>query len=616
MFPHFVRYCLILLCSGLLAQTQVRMEIDLTYDDRGRVESITHPGGKVQRYSYNPQGDHVTVRYDNQLIVSDTGYWHGGLPASIEVAAYGSMPKVTLTRAYDVLSRVTELKLSASGTTRYRAHDLTYNAWGFIASLNRTDPGIDATWTYAYGSSGELTSFAVSGTGTNHYTYDNNGNLTARSGLGGSGLELPAMASVSYDQSSNRRQGWSYDADGNLLEDDHYRYRYNALGRVSDVFEKDKPFPKFSFLYNGFGHRVREINDTGIIWSARLPDGQLITQEIHEPRLDGSFSITRKDYIYLNGYPLLTVTHYPDGTATRQYRFPDRMGHAAVVVDEENSFTWEYREYSPYGHQMMNEDPGVVTHEYTGHERDDTGWDYMLARYYHWQPGRFNRPDPGFDFDPLNPMSYNLYQYGRNNPVNGWDPTGEIWNYVIGGLIGGAADLGAQLIRNGGDFSKVDYFDVAVSTGLGALSPAAALEQAIAKSSGKEIAKIVAKEIASETVENIAGLPMPTPKKVRNPWGKKGGPLHQQKVKDISADIKERELNFKTEFHVRTPDGKKSRRFADVAALDDGDNLVELHQVGKQTKKGIPVKRERDARDDLQDATGVDVQFTPYNDNK
>jgi len=60
------------------------------------------------------------------------------------------------------------------------------------------------------------------------------------------------------------------------------------------------------------------------------------------------------------------------------------------------------------------------------HERDEeTGLDYMLARYYAASMGRFLRVDPGFDAHPENPQSWDLYAYVRNNPATSVDPDGQ-----------------------------------------------------------------------------------------------------------------------------------------------------------------------------------------------
>ena len=61
--------------------------------------------------------------------------------------------------------------------------------------------------------------------------------------------------------------------------------------------------------------------------------------------------------------------------------------------------------------------------------RDDTGLDYLRARYYDSQGGTFLTEDsyPGEDTDPL---SQNRYSYVQNNPVNYTDPSGHFRNSI------------------------------------------------------------------------------------------------------------------------------------------------------------------------------------------
>jgi len=62
----------------------------------------------------------------------------------------------------------------------------------------------------------------------------------------------------------------------------------------------------------------------------------------------------------------------------------------------------------------------------SGKERDaETGLDDFGARYYGSAMGRFTSPDRPFaDQNPADPQSWNLYTYGRNNPLRYFDPTG------------------------------------------------------------------------------------------------------------------------------------------------------------------------------------------------
>jgi RHS repeat-associated protein len=68
----------------------------------------------------------------------------------------------------------------------------------------------------------------------------------------------------------------------------------------------------------------------------------------------------------------------------------------------------------------------------SGKERDETGLDYFGARYYSGPHGRFISADNGIDQHPLNPQSWNLYAYARNNPITLVDPNGR---YVCGGSM-------------------------------------------------------------------------------------------------------------------------------------------------------------------------------------
>jgi hypothetical protein len=102
-----------------------------------------------------------------------------------------------------------------------------------------------------------------------------------------------------------------------------------------------------------------------------------------------------------------------------------------------------------------------------------------------------------------------------------------------------------------------------------------------------------------------------------NPNGKKGGIPHQTVAKSVEQDIQKRGLKVGTEVKYDTPDGTKKTRYADVVAIDPvTEQIVEVHQVGKQNKNGTAISRERKAMDDIigsDDYNGATVIFHPYN---
>ena len=100
---------------------------------------------------------------------------------------------------------------------------------------------------------------------------------------------------------------------------------------------------------------------------------------------------------------------------------------------------------------------------------------------------------------------------------------------------------------------------------------------------------------------------------MRNPYGRLGGPKHRAEVDKISQEIIAKGLQPKTEYQVETPEGVKSCRFLDVVALDLQTEVpIEFYQVGRQTKRGLPVSRERQAIADIEKMTGITVQFRAY----
>jgi hypothetical protein len=102
-------------------------------------------------------------------------------------------------------------------------------------------------------------------------------------------------------------------------------------------------------------------------------------------------------------------------------------------------------------------------------------------------------------------------------------------------------------------------------------------------------------------------------RRVRNPYGRLGGPAHQNKVQNVALDIENRGFQAQTEFKIDTPNGVKLYRFADVVAMDIFTGLlVEIHQIGVSTKKGLPVSRERKAIRDIEIATGQKVIYHSY----
>jgi len=84
-------------------------------------------------------------------------------------------------------------------------------------------------------------------------------------------------------------------------------------------------------------------------------------------------------------------------------------------------------------------------------------------------------------------------------------------------------------------------------------------------------------------------------KKVPNPWGRRGSPAHTDKV--LEAEKRLGDKGWKTISGGSLPEEKVGNRYPDLV-MKKGDDQIAV-QVGRGTRGGIPVIRERRAMDDL-----------------
>ena len=134
----------------------------------------------------------------------------------------------------------------------------------------------------------------------------------------------------------------------------------------------------------------------------------------------------------------------------------------------------------------------------------------------------------------------------------------------------------------------------------------AKVPSAAGKATQEELARFENEGGGQPQGQTVAKKPVP------NPHGKLGGPAHRAEVNKVVKDIESRGLRAVKEERIGTPGGAKQDRYADVVAKDEQDRVVEIHQVGRQTKGGSPVARERAAIRDIEKATGTKVKFHKY----
>lgn len=116
-----------------------------------------------------------------------------------------------------------------------------------------------------------------------------------------------------------------------------------------------------------------------------------------------------------------------------RYYHLDALGSVRALSDAGGTVI-ERHDYLPYGEECTtgtcSTNPGLGTggpRKFTGKERDvETGLDYFGARYHGSRLARFTSIDPVTTWkDNLaDPLRWNRYAYGRNNPLRYVDPDG------------------------------------------------------------------------------------------------------------------------------------------------------------------------------------------------
>lgn len=351
----------------------------LSYAPHGAVTEKALGNGLVDRTSYNNrlQPDSLS------LSMSQSSLWllrneFRSLPGSTDnngniwkqtLTLPGLSGPISVTYGYDRINRLATFSESNPLNSSIASQSYGYDRWGNRATI---------AYTYLPQGSNPVTSLASFNTGNNRQpgTFDDSGNLK-----------------------SDGLRTHSYDAEGLMTS--------STGGSTTTVF-----------AYDGNGLRVRKTtgSTTGVyVYDA---NSKLIAE------YGGVASVG------LNGTNYITADH---------------LGSTRVVTDSTGSPKARY-DYLPFGETfdapvssrnlVTGYDQGVsaLGFKFTGKERDaETRLDYFGARYYSGELGRFITGDAPFaDQQPSIPQSWNLYSYGRNNPVRFIDIDGNATASSIG----------------------------------------------------------------------------------------------------------------------------------------------------------------------------------------
>jgi RHS repeat-associated protein len=261
---------------------------------------------------------------------------------------------------------------------------------------------ITTTITYQYDPLYRLTSATYSSGAYYDYTYDAAGNRLSERRE--SGVVITYTYDIANRLIASTGVTYTWDANGNLLNDGASTYAYDSANRLVAVSGQGSAY---SFAYNGLGDRVSQtVNGVPTNYVLDLNAG--LTQVLS----DGANA-----YLYGNGR---IGEQQPSGFA---YHLADALGSVRQVADATGSVTLA-KGYEPYGSVRSSAGSGASAYGFTG-EQQSGGLVFLRARYYVPYLNQFIQPDPIVP-DPTTPQAWNRYVYVNNNPINWTDPSGRI----------------------------------------------------------------------------------------------------------------------------------------------------------------------------------------------
>lgn len=409
------------------------------YDAGGLVNKIQHKESNTATYSdiissiiYNPVGLMEVVNYGNGSTTTNTYDSDELYRLRTKVTEADNANIQNLIYHYDHVGNITQI-VDESDTHTAKKTNYTYDDLHrlIVADIQEAPtPDLEAQ-------DDQVEAEAPPG-----FMYDAIGNMINNPDRGEyqyDGNQGTSYANPHAITTTDDGHTYVYDHNGNVLSDDTNVYLWDYNNRLIQV---NTPTDTFYHFYDTTGQRVETIT----------PDDTLYSPTKFYTDKDN----TVEKHIFLGETAVATV----EGSNAAAHVFTIHTDHLAgsnVVTDETQAIA-VLTDYYAFGKLRINEQTGSYDErrKFAGSEYDiDSGLNYMEARYYKSDVGRFISQDPAFlrldrlSIQLVDPQSWNSYTYARNNPLLLMDPNGEFWHIVAGAAIGAVVSGGVTYWQTG-----------------------------------------------------------------------------------------------------------------------------------------------------------------------
>ena len=463
--------------------------IEYSYDEESRItgartkfsylagtaltnKTLTHTynyldNGMLSNCSINTDGlnINVTYTYDNYLRPSSKTVHEDDFTNVVTYGYYENDSVIT--------NEIRSYKTAVNGTETYYTY--IYDGRGNIITVKR---GYVTAETYEYDDLGQLIE-AYADECVHKYEYDKDGNILKIDYKVEPTDEIIYTHNFTYTDDAvwgKRLTGFNNES---ITYDEYGRTSYYRGKQIyyfwDNRFNRIESFGNASFTY--YEDDLRRTKTVGGVTHYYTYDGiNLIKEEWGDNVLvflyDDSGSPVGMQY---------RNSTYASGVWDTYYYEKNLQGDIIAVYNAAGTKLVTYK-YDPWGNftrtDVASNVPDVVKNNpitYRGYYYDhDLDLYYLATRYYDPETCRFVTADnPAvLTATPMGLTDKNLYAYCDNNPVMRADNGGEFWHIVVGAAIGGAFEIGSQLIANGGDFTSINWAKVGVATAVGGITSA------------------------------------------------------------------------------------------------------------------------------------------------
>ena len=421
-------------------KTDQSYQYDYTYNAIGEIDTLTYPTSPVPtgqtgsrlrlRYSY---GFGAPLQIDDVTQVTPRVLWKLDAVSDFDAPTRESLSGNAIARSSDYDPALQRLTAQQAGTASAGSmrQNLAYQ-WDAAGNLlQRRDLNQNLTEAFTYDGLDRVTSSVLNGSMNLSVSYDASGNVLQKSDVGN---YVYGNASRPHAVMAAGTETFTYDRNGNLAT-------RSGLGQSWASFNLPTILRKPGYVsrhaYGPDRERWRQI--------ATYQNGTETTHYVGsllEKESTTSTGLTYwRHYVPTPGGSTVVISRNSNGTSATTYVVPDHLGSSDTLLNEagapvarESFGTFGTRRGSNWSAATAPDWLGIANSTrqgFTGHEMlDNIGLVHMNGRVYDPALGRFLSADPLIG-DLGDSQSVNPYAYVGNRPLNAADPTG----YLVDGGV-------------------------------------------------------------------------------------------------------------------------------------------------------------------------------------